>query len=180
MTDAISPSGPAHHISPSQSPQERHRMFEIQFETSVLGIFVAVTGQNGSMQHQVSQLKNGIKAGNPPAELASGLNQLVSQINTSIAPGKAPFPTFLFSSEGSQAQALTHHAITLEKCLNTLAEHGHLPWPQEHQLFSQLAGLVNTIPQIPAAQAYSELNHVIDQANAHLIRRYQIPSLPSS
>lgn len=180
MTGAIPPSGSTYPEPPSQSPQETHRMLEIQFETSVLGIFVSVTGQNGSMQRQISQLKNGINSGQPTSQLATGVNQLVSQINTTIIPGKPQFPTFLFSSEGSQAQALTHHAITLEKCLNTLSQNGQLPWAQESKMFNELSTLISVIPQITPQQASSKLNDVIDQANANLPGQYQIPSLPQS
>ncbi len=179
MTDAISPSSSAYHPH-SQSPAEAHRMFEIQFETAVLGIFVAATGQDGSVKRQVSQLKNGIKSGKPTAELATSLNQLVSQINTTVVPGKAPFPSFLFTSEGSQVQALTHHAITLQKCLNTLSENGEMPWDEENKLFNELSTLVRTIPQITPEQAYDKLNYVIELANAHLPSHYQIPELPLS
>lgn len=179
MTDAISPSGPTYHAH-NQSNSETHRMFEIQFETAVLGIFVATTGQDGSVKHQVSQLKNGMKSGTPTAELATSLNQLVSQINTTIVPGKAPFPAFLFTSEGSQVQALTHHTITLQKCLNTLSENGGMPWEEEKKLFTELSTLVHMIPQITPEQAFDKLNEVIDKANAHLSSNFQIPTLPLS
>lgn len=176
MTDPISSSSSAYHPH-TQSPAEAHRMFEIQFETAVLGIFVAASGQDGSTQHQVSQLKKGIQSGKPTAELASDLNQLISQINVTIIPGKAPLPSFLFTTEGSQVQALTHHAITLQKCLNTLSENGGMPWEEEKKLFSDLTLLIGTIPQITPEQAYGKLNEVIEKANAHLPSQYQIPAL---
>lgn len=179
MTDSISPSSSAYHPH-SQSPAEAHRMFEIQFETAVLGIFVATTGQDGSAKRQVSQLKNGIKSGAPTAELGTSLNQLVSQINTTVVPGKALFPAFLFTSEGSQVQALTHHAITLQKCLNTLSENGGMPWEEEKKLFTELSTLVRTIPQLTPKQAFDTLNEVIEKANTHLPSNFQIPPLPLS
>ncbi len=178
MTTPIHPSGSSYSLPQTQSPQERKKLFELQFETAVLGIFVAVTGQNNSpIQRQISQLKNGIAAAQPPDQLATSLNQLISQINTTIVPGMAKFPQFQFSGEGSQVQATTYQAITLEKGLLILSEKGHLDPRKEQKLFEQLSSLIGSIAQMTSDQAYSHLNQIIDQANSALPSAYQIPHL---
>src|SRR5262249_45827831 len=108
--------------------------------------------------------------------LAGDLNTLITQINSNMVPGKAQLPSFQFSTEGSQVQALTHQAITLEKCLNALSEQGILPWIEESRFFGQLSVLISTTPQITPEQFYAQFNAVIDQANAHLPKEYKIPT----
>jgi hypothetical protein len=177
MTGSIPPVGASYQSQGAESPQERQKLFEIQFQTAVLGIYIAVSGQNGSCEQQLSHIKDGMKSGKATGELAGLLNQLVMQINQTIIPGKAPFPPFQFSTEGSQAQALTNHATTLEKCLNALAEYNQFPWAQEQPLFAQLTSLINTISQLSPAQAFDQINAVINQANGHLSSKFQIPPL---
>ena len=168
-------SGP---ISTTQTPQERQKTFEIQFATAVLGNFVAITQQNSSIQSQISKLKSGLASGQSPDQLATSLNQLISQINNGIVPGKPHFPYFSFSSEGSQVQALRNFSLSLEKFLNTAAEKGSLNWNDEQKLFGELSYLVNNIGQMTPEQAFDKLNGVIEAANNHLPQKYQLPTIP--
>lgn len=177
MTQPIGPSDSANSVPAPQSPQEKQKLFELQFQIAVISDYIAVSGQNGSTQQQLNQLKKGLESGQPPDQLASNLNQLISQINNSIIPGKAAFPTFSFSSTGSQVQAITHYAISLEKFLNTAAEKGIINWPNEQKLFKELSSLIENVGQLTPEQAFNKLNELIEEANADLPTQYKLPKI---
>ena len=178
MVSSIQPSDASHNYSNTQSPQERQKYFEIQFETAVLSSFVAITQKNSPLQSQLSKIKNGLDSGEPPEQLATHLNHCIAQINQTLTPEKLPFPPFNFSTEGSQVQTLCNFTLSVQKFLNTAAEKGELPWNEEQKLFSELSSLGNTIGQMTPEQAFDHLNGVIERANRLLPRDYQIPTLP--
>ena len=175
MVHSIQGSDPTGLPPNRETSQERQRLQEIQFETALLGIFISVSGQNSSFSHQLSQIKNGLTTGQPATQLASNVNLLITQINTTIIPGKAKFPSFQFSDEGSQTQALTHLAIGLEKCLNTVGEKSKISWKSEETLFGNLSHLIAGMGQLTSQQALSKLNEIIASANTSLPQQYQLP-----
>lgn len=178
MVQPIHSYGSSEPISDDETPQEKQKLFEIEFETAILGDYISVSEKNGSLKQQISKLKNELLSGQSSEHLAASLNQLIDQINRTISPGKAKFPPFQFSSEGSSATALTHYAMTLEKLLNAAAEKGAVAWNSEQTLFRDLSALISCIPSMTPSQATERLNSLIDQANAVLPSSLHIPSLP--
>lgn len=178
MVYPVHPSDPLFLHGSSESPQEKQKLFEIQFETSVLGIYVAVSGQNGSIQKQLSHVKNSLASGKSPDQLTESLNQTISQMNQSMVPGTPPFPPFQFTSEGSQRAILTNHALALKKCLNALAENGKIDPSEEQKLMGSLTHLTNHMGQLTPTQAYQQFNGIIQSANDHLSKPYHFPTFP--
>jgi hypothetical protein len=180
MVQPIQPLGPSGPFPQQQNRQERRQLLEIEFETAVLGIFVAVSGQNHTpQQQQLSKIKNALASGEQnSSQLVSALNQLIGEINEQITPGKPKFPHFVDDPEGNQPLSLTHFAITLEKCLQALGEKSVLPWKQEENLFQELKNAITEIQKKNPAQGLNRINHVIDEMNQILEGESHIPTLP--
>lgn len=178
MVHPVQPSDATGPIAISQTPQERQRLFEIQFATEVLSAYVSITRQDGSVKQQLSKLKNGLASGQSPDQLAPDLNQVISQINSGIVPGKALFPPFSFSSGGSETQALANFCISLEKLLHTAGETGNIPWKHVEKIFGELSTLISNIGQMTSEQAFNKLNGAIEEANKDLPAQYTLPTIP--
>lgn len=178
MVYPVHPSDSLHPTQDSQTPQEKQKLFEIQFETAVLSAYVSITNQNGSVKQQLSKIKNGAESGQPPDQLATSVNQVIAQINTGVIPGKIAFPSFSFSTDGAQVQAIRNFALSVEKFLNTASEKGNIHWKDEEKLFGHLSDLVYNVGQMTPEQAFNKLNGVIEQANEHLPAHFQLPTIP--
>lgn len=176
MVQPIQPKEPSSPITSRETPQEKHQLFEIEFLTAVLSDYVAVSRQNGSAKELLSKLKNGLASGQSPAQLGTQLNDLISQINSGIVPGKAKFPDF--NSTGDQTQAVIHCAFCLEKLLNAAAEKGDIKWKDEEKLFNELSDLIYNGGQMAPEQAFKKLNGVIEEANSALPAHQKLPIIP--
>jgi hypothetical protein len=177
MVYPVHPSDSAGDIAPSGPSENKRKLFEIQFQTAVIGAYVAITGENGSISQQLSKLKDGLQSGAPADKLANGINLLISQINGHMAVSKANFPTFRFTSEGSETQALMNHGISLEKLLNAAAEKGHVERKEQEKLFGELSDFILSVGQMTSEQAYNKLNGLVDQVNDQ-VPGLQLPSIP--
>jgi hypothetical protein len=177
MVSSVQASDSSDNIS-YKTPQEKQKRFELIFEIDVLSCYISMLQQNGSLQSQLSKLKNGLESGQSTDQLASNLNQLISQINDQIVPGKPPFPFFSFSNEGSQVQALRNFTLSVQKFINTAAERGQMNWNDEQKLFGELSSLVNNMGQMTPEQAFEKLNGIIEESNQHLSHNYQLPTIP--
>lgn len=167
------------HLS-SQSPEERQKLFELQFQTAVISDYVAITQQqHGSVQDNLSKIKSDLSSGKSPDSVAASMNQLISQLNTGVIPGKAPFPTFHFSSEGSDVRTISHFALSLEKFINTAAEKGNIQWANEQKLFKDLTTLIDKCAQMTTEQAYSNLNTLVEEVNKALPGHMRLPKVPT-
>jgi hypothetical protein len=171
MVQPVSPLGSASVTHGSQSSQEKQKLFEIQFETDVLGSYLASTRQNGSLKAQLDNIKKGLASGKSPDLLVSDLNSLISQINQHTP--SPPFPSFSFTSEGSQVTALQYYCITLEKLIHSVSK-----GPQEQNLFKELASLWNDVGQISSEQAFGALNGVIEKINDAFPDKCHISTIP--
>lgn len=178
MIQPIDRSNLSSSIPQEASPHERQKLFEIQFETSVLGTFIAVSEKNDVFNPQLSKIKNGLVSGQSPDQLHRGLNDLIDQINQSSPPEAAPFPPFQFSTEGSESVALSNFVVSLEKVLNVAGKNGVVDWSKEAQLFSKLSSLERNLRGMTTYQVFEQLNQLIVQANESLSAHLHIPSLP--
>jgi len=177
MIQPIQPSDSTSPIAISQTPEEKQKSFEIQFETEVLSAYVSITGQNGSVKQHLSKLKNGLASGQAPDQLAAGLNQVISQINNQTVP-EENLPAFGFSSDGNQTQAVGCFGLTLEKLLHVASEKGNIQWKDEEKLFGELSSLIYNVEQMIPEQAFKKLNGIIEEANNNLPAQYKLPAIP--
>lgn len=165
-------------IHPQESQSEKQKLFDIQFETSVIGMYVAVSQKNGNISHQLETIKKGMKAGEKPEKLVPAMNHLIDEINKDIPSGKATFPPFELTAHHTQF-ALQNYARTLEKFFNVAAEKGKISWSHQEELFKETSALWAKLDEgnIPMHEAKNNLNAIIEQANQHLPQEFQLKPL---
>ncbi|MCC5832580.1 MAG: hypothetical protein JJU12_06015 [Chlamydiales bacterium] len=164
-------------IRPTESQEERQKLFELQWEINLIGTFVAVSQKNGNVEHQLNSIKKSFEKGEKPEKLVPAVNQLIDEINKGTPSNVALFPPFDLSSGGNENKAMTQYALSLEKYLNVAAEQGKIGWEQQMPLFDQTSTLVENIGAIPADEAMRRLNAIIEAANRALPPAFQLQAL---
>ncbi len=164
-------------IHPRETLAERKKRFEMKWEMSIIGIYVAVSRKGGDATHPLDTLKKDLDSDKPPEQLVPAMNQVIDLINNDLPPGAAPLPPFDLTSGGNEAKAMAQYAITLEKFLNVVAEQGQIPWKEQETLFNQTRALVDHIGAIPLDEAVNRLNTIIEEANQSLPLPFQLEAL---
>lgn len=173
------------HYHPSESAQEKQKLFELEWEINLLGAYLTASAKNNPLLQHVSNLKNMVATGKTaPSLIATEVNHLISQVNYQTGGGVVPLPPFE-STIDNEAQALTSFAKTIEKVVKQFAENKSLPaWSPGDSLFKEgtelfkaiSSGLFDRNPQ----EGLQKLNQLIEKINnsqnhqMHL----QIPLIP--
>ncbi|MCH9626449.1 MAG: hypothetical protein S4CHLAM2_00710 [Chlamydiales bacterium] len=164
-------------IHPKETPAERKKRFEMQWEMSIIGIYVAVSRKGGDATHPLDTLKKDLDSDKPPEQLVPALNQVIDLINKDLPSDAAPLPPFDLTSGGNEQKAMAQYAITLEKFLNAAAQQGQIPWKEQEVLFNQTRDLVDHIGAVPLDEAVNRLNAIIEEANQSLPLSFQLDAL---
>lgn len=164
-------------VRPTESKEERQKLFELQWEINLISTFVAVSQKNGNISHQLDSVKKAFEAGEKPEKIVPALNQLIDDINKGTPSQTALFPSFDLTSGGNEHKAMAQYALSLEKFLNVAAEKGKMSWEDEEPLFNQARTLVDSIGTIPTDEAVSRLNNIIGAANQALPLEFQLKAL---
>jgi hypothetical protein len=164
-------------IRPTESQEERQKLFELQWEINLIGTFVAVTQKNGNVEHQLNSIKKAFEAGEKPEKLTPAVNQLIDEINKGTPSNTALFPPFDLTSGGNENKAMAQYALSVEKYLNVAAEKGKINWEDEQSLFDQTRSLIENIGAIPTGEAMRRLNAIIESANQSLPLKFQLQAL---
>lgn len=178
MVSPIHSSQPSY---PSESPQDRQKLFELQWEISVLGTYLAVTRQNGQLASTASKIKNDIKSGAPADSISSDMNTLIDMINKKMPKNLAPFPMFSFTSgQSSPLESLRSYVMTFEKLLLTLRENRQLDPRAEASLWKEAQNVFDSVSKTSdPATVFHQLEALVESVNRHLPRDQQIPPLPA-
>ncbi len=155
---------------PPESKAERQKLFELQWEISLLGIVDAVSNKNGNVQHQLGNLKQSMVAGQPPEKLLPAVNQVIDQLNQGLPP-------FDLTSGGNENKAITQYTDSVERYINLAAEKGKISSEDQEHLTGQTHALIEQIGTIPTTEAMHTFNSIIDSANQALPAAFQLPRL---
>ncbi|NGX60978.1 MAG: hypothetical protein K940chlam9_00455 [Chlamydiae bacterium] len=174
MVEPVSPQSIPPSNYQSQSPEEQKKLFSIQFETSVIGIYLSVHQMNGNLEHQNNAIKKGAKGGQDPEQLSPQINQLIDQINQAV-PENPTLPSFHFASSGNEQAAISGYAHSLSSILQSTVP------AQASGTIAQLNTLASQVEkgQIPTPAALDQLNQLIGQTNQALPPAFdKVPNLP--
>lgn len=175
-SNPTSPMGPS-----STSSASQQNLFELEWEISVLGTYLSVTGNKTDPQ-KLSQMQNNLHSGMvSPIDTQGALNQFINTLNAGMPEGQTAIPPFEFSSQNA-TKALEYQVINFEKYIHTLSEKNLIPFPAQNPIFKAATVLFTEVQQGKYEKTpqigFQNLQNLIEQLKNYVGGNLQYPDIP--
>ena len=122
-----------------QEPKFSQKRFDMQWEMDLISTFVAVTGKNGGIKHQLDSLKDELKKGGTSLDaLTPHVNNLANQLGLPSFEGSQNFvksvESVLKTAVGEEKTEAMMQALGQNPSINTVIEAANRVLPPAHQL----------------------------------------------